>query len=50
MRPHHQICVRDEAPRDFVCAVAKVLAEHHQVFQVQLEPSYHHPDTHALCK
>jgi hypothetical protein len=40
MRPNHFIYVRDDAPDDFAYAVAKALAEHRQLFQVQLEPWY----------
>ena len=42
--------VRDEAPDDFAYAVAKALAEHRQLFQVQLEPWYYDPDTVASSK
>lgn len=35
---HFFIYVRDDAPDDFAYAVAKALAEHRQLFQVQLEP------------
>lgn len=50
MRPNHFIYVRDEAPDDFAYAVAKALAEHRQLFQVQLEPWYYDPDTVASSK
>jgi len=43
MRPNHLIYVRDDAPDDFAYAVAKALAEHRQLFQVQLEPWYLRP-------
>src|ERR1035437_3976123 len=45
MRPNHFIYVRDDAPDDFAYAVAKALAEHRQLFQVQLDPWYYDPDT-----
>jgi hypothetical protein len=50
MRPNHFIYVRDDAPDDFAYAVAKALAEHRQLFQVQLEPWYYDPDTVAASK
>ena len=45
MRPNHFIYVRDDAPDGFAYAVAKALAEHRQLFQVQLEPWHYDPDT-----
>ncbi len=50
MRPNHFIYVRDDAPDDFAYAVARALAEHRQLFQVQLEPWYYDPDTVAASK
>ena len=50
MRPNHVIYVRDDAPDDFAYAVAKALAEHRQLFQVQLEPWYYDPDTVGVSK
>jgi len=50
MRPNHFIYVRDDAPADFAFAVAKALAEHRQLFQMQLEPWYYDPDTVAVSK
>jgi len=50
MRPNHFIYVRDDAPNDFTYAIAKALAEHRQLFQVQLEPWYCDPDTVAATK
>ncbi len=50
MRPNHFIYVRDEAPDDFVYAVAKALDEHRDLFQVQLEPWYYDPRTVAASK
>ncbi|HTS31014.1 MAG TPA: TAXI family TRAP transporter solute-binding subunit [Bryobacteraceae bacterium] len=50
MRPNHFIYVRNDAPDDFAYAVAKALAEHRQLFQVQLEPWYYDPDTVADSK
>ena len=50
MRPNHLIYVRDEAPDGFAYAVAKALAEHRQLFQVQLEPWYYDPDTVTISK
>jgi hypothetical protein len=45
MRPNHFIYVRDDAPDDFVYAIAKALDEHRELFQVQLEPWYDDPRT-----
>jgi TRAP-type uncharacterized transport system substrate-binding protein len=50
MRPNHFIYVRDDAPDDFVYAVAKALDEHRELFQVQLEPWYYDPQTVAVSK
>jgi uncharacterized protein len=50
MRPNHFIYVRDDAPDGFAYAIAKALAEHRQLFQVQLEPWYYDPDTVAVSK
>ncbi len=50
MRPNHMIYVRDDAPADFAYTVAKALAEHRQLFQVQLEPWYYDPETVAASK
>jgi len=50
MRANHFIYVRDDAPDDFAYAVAKALAEHRRLFQVQLEPWYYDPDSVAVSK
>jgi len=50
MRPNHFIYVRDDAPDDFVYAIAKALDEHRELFQVQLEPWYDDPRTVADSK
>jgi len=50
MRPNHFIYTRDDTPDDFAYTVAKALDEHRQLFQVQIEPWYHDPQTVADSK
>src|SRR5690242_5089853 len=50
MRPNHFIYVRDAAPDSFAYDVAKALAEHRELLQVQLEPWYYDPRTVAVSK